>query len=84
MRAQEIQEHVRRRPFVAFRVFLSDGSSHDVRHPEFALVMQREVIIGLPNRGDEIPDRKVFIDPVHITRIEPINGKRHAKVRKAR
>ena len=85
MRALEIQEHVRKRPFAPFRVFLSDGSAHDVRHPEFILVMQREIIIGLPTHGDEIPERKVFIDPIHITRIEPINGKRrHAKSRKAR
>ena len=83
MRAQEIHAHARKRPFVPIRLFLSDGSSHDVRHPEFILVMQREVVIGTPARGDEIPERAVYIDPIHITRIEPINGKRRrAKSRK--
>lgn len=85
MRAQEIQAHMRKRPFVPIRVFLSDGSSHDVRHPEFMLVMQREVIIGILPVGAEIPEHAVYIDPVHITRIEPIDGKRgRAKSRKGR
>jgi hypothetical protein len=76
MRAQEIHAHVRKRPFVPIRVFLSDGSRHDVRHPEFILVTQREVVIGTPSRGDQIPETTVYIDPIHITRIEPINGKK--------
>jgi len=85
MRAQEIQGHVRKRPFVPFLVFLSDGSSHEVRHQEFILITQREVAIATPSRADEIPERSVYIDPIHITRIEPINGKRrHAKSGKAR
>jgi hypothetical protein len=28
---------LRRRPFLPFRVFLSDGSTYDVRHPDQAL-----------------------------------------------
>jgi hypothetical protein len=80
MRAQELQGHVRKRPFVPFRVFLSDGSRHEVRHQEFILITQREVAIATPSRVDEIPERSVYIDPLHITRIEPINGKnRQAK-----
>jgi hypothetical protein len=85
VRALEVQPHVRKRPFVPIRIFLSDGSKHDVRHPEFIFVTQREIAIGTPSHGDEIPERSVYIDPIHITRIEPINGKkRHAKPRKAR
>ncbi len=81
MKAIEVQEHVRKRPFVPIRIFLSDGAKHDVRHPEFIFGTQRETGIGLPSQGDEIPERSVYIAPIHITRIEPINGKRHAKPR---
>ncbi|HLF95316.1 MAG TPA: hypothetical protein VJB14_17750 [Planctomycetota bacterium] len=67
------------------RLFLSDGSRHDVRHPEFIFVMQREIVIATASRGGDIPERAVFIDPIHITRIEPINGKKgHARPRKVR
>ena len=82
MRAQEIQEHVRKRPFVPIRVFLSDDSRHDVRHPEFIFVMQREIVIGAPSRGDGIPESAVYIDPIHITRIEPINGREARRIRR--
>jgi hypothetical protein len=72
---ETIQEHLRRQPFQPFRVFLSDGSAHDVRHPEMVLVMRREVIIAVPQQDQELPEHAVYCDPLHITRIEPINGK---------
>jgi hypothetical protein len=39
------------------------------------LVLQREVIIALPKPGERFPRHTVSCDPLHITRIEPINGK---------
>ncbi|MEK6798590.1 MAG: hypothetical protein AABZ12_06480 [Planctomycetota bacterium] len=76
MRADEIRAHVRRHPFQPIRVFVSDGSFYDVLHHDFMLVGRTEVIIGLSSSPDEFPDKKAYLDPVHITRIEPINGKR--------
>jgi len=40
------------------------------------LVMQREVVIALPKPGEPFPRHLVYCDLLHITRIEPINGKR--------
>ena len=56
-------------------MFISDGSSYDIRHPEMMMVGRTEVVIGLLSDGDDVYDRFAFCDPVHITRIEPINGK---------
>jgi len=85
MRAQEIQARVRTRPFVPIRVFVSEGARYDVRHPEFILITLREVVIGTLKQGENIPGGLVYIDPIHITRIEPINGKKgHARPRKVR
>ena len=39
------------------------------------LVTHRQVIIALPKPGEEIARRVVYCDPLHITRIEPINGR---------
>ena len=75
MTPESIQEHLRRQPFRPFRVFLSDGSEYAVRHPEMVVVMRREVVIALPQRGRQLPERAVYCDPLHITRIEPINGR---------
>jgi hypothetical protein len=39
-----------------------------------ALVTRREVVIGLESAEAEVPERSVFCDPLHITRIELIDG----------
>ena len=75
MTPESIREHLRREPFEPFRVFLSDGSVHEIRHPEMMFVMRREVVIALAKPGEEFARRAVFCDPLHITRIEPINGR---------
>ena len=80
MRAQQILAHLRKQPFVPIRIFVSDGATYDVRHPGMAAVSTVEVVIGLePTSGpasfeDDVPQRFAYCDPVHITRIEPLNG----------
>ena len=74
MRPAQILAHLRKQPFAPIRVFLSDGCSYDIRHPELAAVSRAEVVIGLGPTEDDVPDRFAYCDPLHITRIEPING----------
>ncbi len=76
MRPSDIAAHTRKQPFQPVRVFISDGTSYDVRHPEMMMVGRTEVIIGLESTRDDVFDRFAYCDPVHITRIEPINGRR--------
>ncbi len=71
MVAKEILDLQRARPFVPLRIHVSDGQAYEIRHPELMLVTKTVVVIALPD-GDDVPDRKVYCDPVHITRIEPI------------
>ncbi|MEK7711012.1 MAG: hypothetical protein AAB341_03865 [Planctomycetota bacterium] len=75
MRPNDIISHVRKQPFQPVRVFISDGSSYDIRHSEMMMVGRTEVVIGLLTDGDDVYDRFAYCDPVHINRIEPINGK---------
>ena len=76
MQPEQIRDHLRAAPFRPFRVFLSDGSHHDVPHPEFALLTKRYLFIGEEVDASGIPGREVTCDAVHITRIEraPENG----------
>ena len=74
MRAEEIQNHLRRQPFQPFRVYLSDGVFYDVRHPELMNVGRREVVIALEVGEDDLPERFAYCDPVHVTNIEPLDG----------
>jgi hypothetical protein len=75
MTPETVQNHVLRQPFQPFRVCLSDGTTYEVRQPEMVLVMQREVVIALPKPGEQFPRHHVYCDLLHITRIEPINGR---------
>jgi hypothetical protein len=84
MSPESLREHLRREPFEPFRVYLSDGSVHEVRHPEMMLVMRREVVIALTKPGEEFARRAVFCDPLHITRIEPFNGRENKSKSKKR
>jgi hypothetical protein len=74
MRPDQIRDHLRKVPFRAIRIFISDGSSYDVRHPEMMLITRTEVAIALDPGDGEMPDRSVYCDPVHVTRIEPLSG----------
>ncbi len=74
MRPDEIRAHLRREPFRPIRIYISDGSSYDVRHPELMFVSRAEVVIGLDAGDDELPERSVYCDPLRITRIQPLDA----------
>jgi hypothetical protein len=74
MKPDDIGAHLRREPFQPVRVYISDGSKYEIRNPELMLETRTEVVIAIDPGDDGIPECKVFCDPVHITRIEPVNG----------
>ena len=74
MRPEKVRDHLRRVPFRPFRIHMSDGSSYEVRHPEFVFVTRYEIYVAIPAAGDAVPERAVFCDPLHVTRIEPVDG----------
>jgi hypothetical protein len=75
MHAEEIRRHLDTKPFLPLRFHVSDGSAYEVRDRSLAYVSRRELIIGIEVGPNEIPRRSVYLDPIHVTRIEPIvNG----------
>jgi hypothetical protein len=75
MSPQELEDAVRRRPFVPFRITLTEGSTYDVRHPELCMVGRRSAIIGIvaPGRPDQRFDRSATIDLLHIVKLETVD-----------
>ena len=71
MRPAKIREYLLAAPFTPFRIFLSDGSYHDVPHPDFAFVSHHHVVIAKDADEEGTPIRTVMCDPIHVTRIEP-------------
>jgi hypothetical protein len=76
MRLEEIQDALRRQPFVPFRVFVSDGAACDVRHPELCVPGRRSLFIGMiaPGTTEPVFDRFAIVDLAHVTRLEPLDA----------
>ena len=74
---RQIREHLSVRPFRPFRLFLSDASSHDVPHPEFAWVFGSSLFVGVSGRSSKHPEDYVKeIAILHITRIEKLRDEK--------
>jgi hypothetical protein len=75
-----IRELLQRKPFRPFRLFLSDGSHHDVPHPEFAWVFGGRVFVGVPSNGNgDAHGRVKELAVLHLTRIEEIPPRKSKK-----
>ena len=57
------------RPFEPFRIVLSDGSGHDVIHPELITVGTRSTALA------GIGEMDVRIDNLHVTQLQPLGSK---------
>jgi hypothetical protein len=74
---QELLNLVRARPFVPFRIYITDGSHYDVSHPDAVMAFARSVVVGVgaaAGNGAGVPDHPVIIALVHITRLEPLDA----------
>jgi len=77
IRPEDVRKHLDKRPFEPFRICLTDGEAHDIRHPELCLVDRSTVHVGVPDpcrRGIAMDTH--YFSLVHIVRFEPVNGKR--------
>jgi hypothetical protein len=85
MRPEEIVARLREQPFRGLRIHISDGQSYDVTHPELLLVTRTIVHIALPPVVHGVATgRSVYCDPIHVTRIEPLDGRKRRKGAKSR
>ena len=77
---QKIRRYLQARPFRPFRLFLSDGSSHEVPHPEFAWVFGSSVFVGVASSSTEMPEDLVKeLSLLHVTRVEKLPSKSETK-----
>jgi len=77
---EPIKELLNRNPFRLIRLFLSDGSHHDVPHPEFAWVYGGRMFIGSPGNGASYavgPLKEIAI--LLVTRVKEIKRRKAKK-----
>jgi hypothetical protein len=78
--SKRVKDLLDRKPFRPFRLFLADGSHHDVPHPEFAWVFGGRVFVGVPANGSPDGDGRVKeLAVLHLTRIEDLASRKRKK-----
>ena len=76
MSLDELRAVLRIRPFVPFRLHLTDGRAFDVFHPDCILLSPRVVHVGVypvgPHNGEPVFDRIELISVIHIVSLESL------------
>ena len=80
MRRDDLIEALRASPFRPFRLYVSDGSKFDIRHPEMLIVARHSVVIGILDSGangsseETYPriERFTTLDLLHVTQMEEL------------
>lgn len=71
MTVQTFRELLARRPFRPFKLVMSSGETHEVRHPEMALLTRTDLLVGIQvNEG--VPAEFKICSLLHVTAIEPL------------
>ena len=81
MRTEEIRKLLKKEPFRPFRVFLSNGKSYDVTHPELAVVGTHDMFLGLQAEGLEpgVYGHFALVTLIHINNIETLPPAPHVE-----
>ncbi len=53
MHHEDLRRLLEAQPFRPFRVTLTNGQTHNIRHPEFAALTHRLLKIGSPDAGED-------------------------------
>jgi hypothetical protein len=64
MNAEALRELLNRRPFEPFQILTSGGETHEVKHPEFAILLPSRIGVT-----DPAADRLAIISLIHIAEI---------------
>jgi len=92
----ELQDILRKRPFIPLEVGLSDGRSILVRHPDQVMLTRRNAVFGLtqvkngrsrfrtPDNGDRYVKDWLMVDLLHVVSAEPANDDRPRRRKRRR
>jgi hypothetical protein len=81
VRRDDLIEKLQESPFRPFRLYVSDGGTFDIRHPEMLMVTRHSAIVGMLETGEDgdsgqrYPsiERATTIDLLHVTRVEELS-----------
>lgn len=71
MRAEELTELLRIRPFAPLRIHMTDGQTYDILHPDAVIVLRQRVDIGVkPDPATGVVERVDHCSLLHVVRVE--------------
>jgi hypothetical protein len=72
MSPHELHEAIKKQPFAPVRLHMSNGRTHDVRHPDDAIIGDEVIALGVYDEGAEFP-RIRLLSIININEVEPIS-----------
>jgi hypothetical protein len=74
MRLEEVRELLRKEPFQPFTLFVTDGRSFEIRHPEFVILSPSSVEIAVPGAASPVPlpGKRIVSSLLHVTGYEQV------------
>jgi hypothetical protein len=81
IRPEDIRELLKRQPFQAFRMHMSNGQAFDVNHPELAMATRATIVVARPVPGSEEPigDGVHLVSVLHINNVEMLPSQAASK-----
>jgi hypothetical protein len=74
MRAEELSQLVRRRPFQPIRLHMTTGQTYDIQHPEFIIIQRQSAEVGLDPDAAGVVDRVEYISLLHVVRVQNLDS----------
>jgi len=72
MTATNVRDLLRQKPFRPFRLVMSSGESYEVRHPEMALVLKNDILVGTDVVDNDMPAEFRICPLLHVATVEPM------------
>lgn len=87
MRAQDLDRLLAQRPFVPVRLYMTDGTSYDIGHPEAVIISRSSAAVGTGKRlGLRAFDQMTHLNLIQIVRVVEVkngHGRRRRRSAKA-
>lgn len=74
MTTQTFRDLLKAEPFRPFRLLMSSGQNYEVRHPEMAWLTRTDILVGLEESDDGLPNRFKICSLPDVTAIEPLDA----------
>jgi hypothetical protein len=72
MTPEDLEDYLKRQPFMPFRIHMGNGRTHEVRHPETAILTIEAVVVGVHQEGERYPRYTRTLSLININELEPI------------